>query len=164
MTNMCISAANYIIERTNSYNETRDFKEQVSLTCKRLQKLLYFSDIEYMSRNGGKSMFEDDFFAWPSGPVIPSVYTRFMIYQNGEMKPIIQNKPKELTLQMKLAIDCVLDRTWLLDTLFLIKTSHIVGGPWYNSYDPNDEDHLQIIPKSAIFDYYSKNKLYFLTD
>ena len=72
MTNMCISAANYIVERTNSYNETRDFKDQVSLTCKRLQKLLYFSDVEYMCRNGGKSMFNDNYYAWPSGPVIPS--------------------------------------------------------------------------------------------
>lgn len=164
MTNMCISAANHIVERTNSYNETRDFKDQVSLTCKRLQKLLYFSDVEYMCRNGGKSMFKDDFFAWPSGPVIPSVYSQFMIYQNGEMKTIAQSKPEELTLQMKMAIDSILDKTWSLDTLFLIKTSHVANGPWCNFYDSSDPDHLQVIPKSAIYDYYSKNKLHFITN
>lgn len=160
MTNMCISAANYIVERTNSYNETRDFKDQVSLTCKRLQKLLYFSDVEYMCRNGGKSMFNDNYYAWPSGPVIPSVYTEFMRFQDGVMKPIIPTNNSELTQDMKNAIDETLDKTWIMDTSELVELSHIKNGPWSRFYNPDDEKHIQMIPKNSIYNYYKDIKIF----
>ena len=86
MTVMCIAAANYLIEKTNEYNKDRDFRNRIRMSGKRLQKLLYFSDIEHMKRYN-ISMLRDEFFAWPSGPVIPSVYMRFIQYQSGEMRP-----------------------------------------------------------------------------
>lgn len=39
----------------------------------KLQKLLYFSWLEYYKRNG-TPLFEEEFQAWKYGPVVPSVY------------------------------------------------------------------------------------------
>lgn len=39
----------------------------------KLQKLLYFSWLEYYRRNG-TPLFEEEFEAWKYGPVVPSVY------------------------------------------------------------------------------------------
>ncbi len=39
----------------------------------KLQKILYFSWLEYYKRHG-KPLFEEEFQAWKYGPVVPSVY------------------------------------------------------------------------------------------
>lgn len=159
MTKMCIAAANYIIRRTNDYNKDREYCKQISMTCKRLQKLLYFSEIEYMKRNNGKPMFEDDFHAWPSGPVIPSVYRKFMQFQYGNMIPLESNN-SNLTKEMTDAMDIVLELTYNFDTVDLVDFSHVDGGPWARSYNADDPEHEQIISKEDIRDFYKKRNIF----
>lgn len=153
LTAMCIAAANYIIEATNTFNKANP-NRRISMTCKRLQKILYFSGIEYMKRNNGRSMFADDFHAWPSGPVIPSVYHKFSNCQNGNMQPILDGIHNPLTQAMIDALKYTLERTWDIDTLDLIDISHEEGGPWRRFYNDADAKHEQIIPKTDIYEYY----------
>ena len=161
MTIMCIAAANYLIERTNSYNNSQaNYGNRISMTCKRLQKLLYFSDIEYMKRNNGQSMFNDEYHAWPSGPVIPSVYSRFMKYQDGQMKPIDEENHSPLTQTMKDSLEYILSNSWDMDTIDLIALSHTQGSPWSRFYNENDPKHEQIIPKEEIYNYYQNNNIF----
>ena len=150
---MCVAAANYVINRVNEYNEKYP-NARISMTCKRLQKLLYFSDVFFMKQNNGESMFRDEFYAWPSGPVIPSVYYGFMKYQSGVMSPIEEENDGILTEQMIRAIESVLEETWEMDTLDLVDFSHVDGGPWRKHYCEVDPNHEQIIPKSDIFAFY----------
>lgn len=150
---MCVSIANYIIRQTNAVNSTKQFSEQIPMTSKRLQKLLYFSDIEYMKSHNGQSMFSDDFYAWPSGPVIPSVYYKFMKYQDGTMQPLDESN-ELIDDDVKIAIQTILNRTSNIDTIDLVEYSHIDGGPWAHSYRCDDIDHNQIIDKSAIYEFY----------
>ncbi len=158
MTAMCVSAANYIIELTNNYNKGKAYSERISMTCKRLQKLLYFSDIKYMLDNNGKSMFTDEFHAWPSGPVIPSVYDLFMQYQNGEMIPI-GGSHTPLSEAMKNAITIIFEDTTDIDTYDLVEMSHRANGPWDTAYNPNDENHGQIVSKCEMFEFYKANQI-----
>ena len=153
VTDMCIAAANHIIERINLFNEGKDFRQQVLMTSKRLQKILYFSDILYMLENNKKSMFKDEFYAWPSGPVIPYVYEEFMQYQNGAMRPHTEGKHSRLTPSMISALDRVIDATMTLDTSELIKTSHVEDGPWQSVFDETD---YKLISKSKIYSFYDK--------
>lgn len=146
LTQECQSVANYIIETISLYNSSASYENRIVMTCKRLQKLLYFSDIEFMKQNNGKSMFADDFYAWPSGPIIPSIYNKFMKYQIGEMRPV-EGTYLVIASNMKQAIDNVLMNTQSIDTLDLINYSHIHGGPWSHAYDADDVDHEQIISK-----------------
>lgn len=43
----------------------------------KLQKLLYFSWIEYYREHNGAYLFNDDIEAWKYGPVVPSVYYEY---------------------------------------------------------------------------------------
>lgn len=161
LSKMCIAAANYIIERTNEYNTQNQYDKRVSLTCKRLQKILYFSEVQYMKQNDGQAMFSDEFYAWPSGPVIPSVYYQFMKYQNGEMLP--NETQSSITKEMSDAIDHILENTWDRDTIDLVKDSHVPGGPWSQAYDGTDPEHKQTISKHKIYNYYKNREMFFPT-
>lgn len=153
MTSMCIAAANYIVELTNNYNKGKPYSERIPMTCKRLQKLLYFSDIEYMKMTDGSSMFHDDFYAWPSGPVIPSVYDKFMQYQTGEMIPV-GGEHTPIDDQMKTAIEVVFEKTTNIDTYDLVEQSHVSNGPWELVYSSDDINHHQIISKKEMLRFY----------
>lgn len=159
LSEMCIAAANYIIERTNTYNKQNP-STTIFMTCKRLQKLLYFSEIEFMKRNNGQSMFKDEFHAWPSGPVIPFIYHKFMKYQYGKMDQIQEDGHSSLTQAMIDALEYILQKTWDLDVLDLIETSHIDGGPWRRFYNATDPKHEQIIPKHEIFAFYKTREIF----
>jgi len=162
MTNMCIAAANYIVTLTNQYNEGKPYSEQISMTCKRLQKLLYFSEIEYMKYNNWKPMLKDDFYAWPSGPVIPSVYYKFTQFQDGTMAPI-EGEHTPLTSEMKKAIQKIFEDTAKIDTYDLVEMSHAEDGPWKQVYDPNDKNHGQIITRSSMREFFETRDTLFNT-
>lgn len=160
LTAMCIAAANRIIEKTNEFNNQHDFQDKIFMTCKRLQKILYFCDVEYMQRNFGKSMFKDEFQAWPSGPVIPSVYHQFMQYQTGDMEPIPSEEKENLSKEMMDVIDYVLDKTNGMDTIDLIKLSHVPKGPWSLAYNEKAREHNQTVSKTEMYRFYRSNNLF----
>lgn len=43
----------------------------------KLQKLLYYSEVESLTNRNGVSLFEEDIEKWKLGPVIPQVYHEF---------------------------------------------------------------------------------------
>lgn len=159
MTPMCIAAANYIVELTNSYNDGKAYSLRISMTCKRLQKLLYFSDVAYMKKSNGVSMFRDEFYAWPSGPVIPSVYDEFMQYQTGEMAPV-GGTHSPITPEMKQAIEDVFTQTIDIDTYDLVEMSHVAGGPWCRAYNADDINHNQVISKTEMWEFYRARDIF----
>lgn len=156
---MCIAAANRLVELTNRYNQEKPYGERISMTCKRLQKLLYFSEAEYMRRHNGEAMFSEDFFAWPSGPVIPSVYSKFAQFQNGEMT-IVAGSHTPLTTEMIEVLDYVFNSTIAIDTLDLVEMSHAKDGPWSSAFEDNDPKHMQIVDKSSIYNYYNTRSVF----
>lgn len=157
MTDMCTAAANFIINEINKSNMGKVLRNQVIMSSKRLQKLLYFSEVLYMVEHDGQSMFKDEFYAWPSGPVIPSVYRKFMMYQDGEMRPYAGEVHDTIDTEMETTIRRVLSATQGVDTSELIEKSHIFGGPWQSVYDETDTDYDHIVDKRTIYDYYREN-------
>ncbi|MBQ9107139.1 MAG: SocA family protein [Clostridia bacterium] len=158
MTDMCIAAANYLVELTNRHNESCQYSDQIAMSCKRLQKLLYFSEAEYQKRYAA-SMFDDDFYAWPSGPVIPSVYSRFAQFQTGKMATV-EGAHTPLTQAMEEVLDYVFQKSKTISTSVLVDMSHADGGPWKAVYDENDPQHKQIIDKDAIYTYYTTHVIF----
>lgn len=154
LTEKCMAAADYILEKTENYNCICSAEEKIFMTCARLQKLLYFSEVEYMKRNEGRPMFLDDFYAWPSGPVIPSVYHEYL--QEGREYPVAK-KARDLPRMMKDALDFILEKTWCVDVKELIELSRADGGPWRRFYCNDDCKHSQVVPKCEIFAHYRKN-------
>lgn len=161
LTKKCISVANYIIEETNKYNEGKSLKEKVFLSNKRLQKLVYFCEIQYMKNNYGKPLFEDEYYAWASGPVIPEIYSVFMEYQERDLQPKYEYSDLKLSCDVKKIIDEILNATKDLDTRDLINISNVPGGPYDKVFDYNDIRYEKIISKKSICDYYGERDLVF---
>lgn len=74
----CMAVADYIIDEINKYNQDKLFRDKVLLSTRRLQRLLYFCETEYMIKNNGIPLFEDEFYAWTSGPVIEKIYYAYV--------------------------------------------------------------------------------------
>lgn len=159
ITSKCRSIANYIIEETNKFNEDKSFREQVMISGKRLQKILYFCNIEYMKKHNGEPLFRDNFYAWPSGPVIPDIYYMYIQYQNGENIPRYESKIFKLTAEEINIIDKVLKQTQELDSRDLINITNINDGPWQRYYNEYDSDHNQIIPNEEIYNFYLNKEI-----
>jgi len=156
------AVANYLIEKTNAYNIDKDSRNKILMSGKRLQKLLYFSDIEYMT-HFKKPLIEDFFYAWPSGPVIPIVYTTYIQYQIGEMNPT--NAGYELlSYEERGVLDKIFNDTIDITTSALVNISKVNGGPWDSVYNEFDPEHKQIILKEEILDFYYKGSVKHLFD
>jgi len=161
ITSKCRAVSNYIIEEINKYNEYKKLlREEVIMSTKRLQRLLYLCDVEYMKRNGGTPLFTDDFNAWPSGPVIADAYGVFMQYQDGNMKPMYKGEVIELTDDVKSIIDEILDATKELDTADLMDITNIVDGPWHKVYEEEDKNHRQVVSKEESYNFYVGRNLF----
>lgn len=160
LTLKCRAIANYIIEKINEYNKDKPFKEQVFLHDKKLQKLLYFCEIEYMKENNGKTLFDDEYYAWPSGPVIVEIYTQYIQLKDGKMKTAYEKNEPTLSKDIKLIIDKILELTKDLDTIDLVNISKLPDSPYDKVYDGSDIHHNQKISKKDIYLYY-KDKVLF---
>ena len=82
-----LTIAMYIINRC--------FEEGAPVTNLRLQKLLYFIQLESY-KVYGKQLFNNDIAAWQFGPVVPDVYYKYSVYAG---MPILV-KYTNLTLSM----------------------------------------------------------------
>ena len=158
LTLKCMEIADYIIHKINIYNENRPFRENVLLSARRLQKLLYFWETEYMIKNNGKPLFEDEFYAWPSGPVIEKIYYVYIQDQKGKMNPYHKYDELNLSNDIKCMVDKILEVTKDLDTSELIKISKVIDGPHSKAFVEEDKNHGQIVSKEDTYLYYSKYK------
>lgn len=111
-----------------------------------------------MIRNNGKPLFEDEFYAWPSGPVIEKIYYVYFQEQSGYMNPYHINEEPNLSNEMKCMIDRILEATKDLDTTELIKISKVDGGPHSKAFVEDDKNHGQVVSKEDTYLYYSKYK------
>lgn len=146
MTNKCKTITNYIINEVNLYNADKDLNSTVFLSTKRLNKILFFCDLRYMLLNNGKSMFDEKFYVWPSGPVIPELYREYICLQNENMKPF---KVEEIYLDddIKKVIDEIIDITKDYDTIDLVNLSK---ENWYSNDVLNEP-----LSKADVYNNYS---------
>lgn len=153
MTSLCIDIGNYIINKVNEDNCGKPFKEQVLLSTKRLQKILFFGNVLHMVENNGTPMIEDEFYVWPSGPVIPQVYRKFMMYQDGPMRPNHESN-NMASPEIKDVLDRVLEATQRVDTSVLIQKSLEQGSPCWEMWKENSNEEGCAIDNNLVYAYY----------
>lgn len=158
ITAKCRAVSNYIIEEVNSYNKDKSIQDQVMMSLKRLQRILYLCNIEYMIKYNGKNLFDDYFYAWPTGPVIPGIYYVYIPHIIGKYIPIYEGERIKLANSEKFIIHKILKQTQNISTMDLIKITNISGGPWEQFYNEQDPKHNQVIPSDIIYNYHLNNK------
>ena len=108
-----------------------------------------------MQLNEGKKLFDDDYYAWPSGPVVPEIYYTYVEFQTGEMLPLDEFGGDRLDNEAKKIISDLLLETMNMSTEDLIKYSHVVGGPW----DGHKSDE-SMITKEEIYMFYKGRDIF----
>lgn len=152
----CRLIANYIIEEVNEYNKGKLYSEQIILYTMKLQKLLYYCDIEHMKEHDGTPLLSDQFYAWTNGPTIPGLYHKYTQRKNGEMYPVYDGITMTITEEMKSIADKILEEYKKFSGIDIEEESKVDDGPWALAFDANDKKHNQIISKEEMYNYYSK--------
>lgn len=120
----------------------------------KLQKLLYFIQGCYMRNNNGRELFEDDFQAWVSGPVIPSVYGMFRFYGRGIINKREIKRIPSLSQAAIIVITEVVEELGKEDSFVLSKMTHDSQTAWSiirEKYNLKQYEYSrEIIPKSMI--------------
>lgn len=72
----------YDVNTISNYIICREFESQRSISNLRLQKLLFYCQLNYV-RKMGRPLFEEDLEAWSFGLVVPEIYNKYRIYGGG---------------------------------------------------------------------------------
>lgn len=143
-----IDVANWFVAKANS--EDLGDGNSEGITNLKLQKMLYFAQAAYLSLNGNKPLFADDFKAWDFGPVIEDIYHSFKQSKN---QPI--DKPTNADYVKAVSADTVefLESVWSVFGKFsaakLVQMSH-EHQPWRDANANTDKT----ITKQKIYEYY----------
>lgn len=114
-----------------------------------LQKFLYFCWIEYY-KNNGKHLFDDDFYAWKFGPVIPEIYYDYCAY--GGL-PITERYDIKLD-KVEGAVKQFVDVHCSENPFELVSKSHEPDHAWDLVFNKNGygSGNRQLIPYDLIID------------
>lgn len=176
--NKIIQVSDCFIYNINKYNSSKNIIEQVILSPKRLQKLVYLFEALHMKEHHGKSYLKEDFYAWPHGPAIPILYWKYISINGRQIHPIEDSILPPQKIQE--LINYILELTNNLDTFDLENNINCEGSPWFEvmhgkhkhiekQYDPlyccyieqerEIKPHEQVIPKRKIYQYYKNKKI-----
>lgn len=150
--NKALDVARYIINTSND--------KGYDITNLRLQKILYFVQMEFVIR--GKVCFYDKMEAWDYGPVVPSVYKRFKYngasnidkieycYDDSEGLWNLKRTPysdEVLPKEDREIIDTVIEECYKFNTSALVRISHSQS-PWIEAHEQiNNEITVESIKK-----------------
>ncbi|MBO4569818.1 MAG: DUF4065 domain-containing protein [Clostridia bacterium] len=156
----CLSIANYIIQATNDYNDMQTSLENfVFMSSKRLNKIMFFSDVIYMLEHNGQSMLDEPYYAWPGGPAIITIYNEYIegLDLNMRMQPHNYEGLPELTGEITSVIDTVLQTTNKVGTATLVAESQKLK-PWQVAYKKAEIKNSLIEPvsKESIYNFYKE--------
>lgn len=133
---MAVDIAKYIINKCTI--------EQCPISNLQLQKILYCIQRDFLQND--MLAFDDDFEAWPFGPVIPEVYYRYCGF--GALGICIKYDV-DMDSDYAAIINPIIERKRMMNSWDWSKDINISGKAWNQVYDGGKGDH-KIIPKRLI--------------
>ena len=148
MSTKAIDVANFYIDY---FKDSQD-----PMTKVRIQKFIYYAQVETMVRTG-KCLFKEDFEAWHFGPVIPRISEVFQKKKDGE--PITETIGEQdihifSTEELEILVD-VAKYCGKYSTTELSHKTHIQNGPWAQCH--TEEGKAVTIPKKMMKTFYREN-------
>lgn len=126
-----LDVARYIIDKC--------YREGKPITNLHLQKVLYFVQGEYY-RKTKEFLIDEDFLAWPYGPVLEDVYEEFRWYYASR---IYESHNIEIAENIRKIIDPIIEDKRNKTAGMLVSDSHKKGGAWDKSYDGNKKTVIE---------------------
>ena len=139
-----IDVSNYIIKYTNINNKP--------ITNLKLQKMLYFIQGFYYSSTN-EPFIEEDFEAWPYGPVIRNAYIEYSRFGSLLITDVESDRVNNIDFlpDDKSFLDDIISSLNKYSASELVNASHAKGSPWEKSYK---DETKNIISKEVIRDYF----------
>lgn len=116
----------------------------------KLQKMLYFLDINFLI-NFDKKLIDEDFEAWQYGPVQKEVYDKYSFFAASSIR-IRQEPENDLPEEYKNSIINNIDHLAKIDAWTLVEYSHRDNTPWSKVYRNGAGNH-QKIPNELLREY-----------
>ena len=125
-------------------------KNNNPVTNLKLQKMIYFIWVDYYKQTR-KTLFDDNFYAWQLGPVVPSVYFNYCSYGGLPIIPLFDNHLPDiiLTTDLQSTLPDIIDKYMPLSARTLVDKTHADGTPWSIVFD-NGRGNRSEIPFSLI--------------
>ena len=144
------TVADYILSKL-------DINAGDSITHLKLQKLVYYSQVYHLVRNG-ESLFDEPIEAWAHGPVVRALYDRFKNYEWQTIPPseINSNPFDEIPKESRDIIDEVYEEYGECSARRLEDLTHSEK-PWKEAYGdrPIGAACNEAIDHQSIKDFYS---------
>lgn len=123
-----------------------------NMTNMRVNKLLFFAQGWSLAKRNGKPLFNDDFYAWDYGPVVPEIYRKYKVAGRGKIQGVDNENYDEnfSDEENQLLID-VLREYSKYSTSGLVSLSHKAGSPWDKARKISKD---KLIPKDDIKAYF----------
>lgn len=122
-----------------------------------LQKILYFLQSVYCRASEGRLLFDDEFEAWPYGPVLRAVYREFSRFGGDVIDDHRNVESPGFSGGAKTFIDAGIEELRTKSPWELVRISHAPGSPWAQVYRDGD-GYKDIIPNSLIVEAATKEK------
>ena len=140
------AVAAYLIRKANTMGEgNAELSGNNDLTNLKLQKLLYFAQLEHL-RKTGEPLFDDKIEAWKYGPVVKNVYDRLRVcgaYIITELD-VDLSAADELSKNMQDFLDDFWVRYRGRSAWSLVEETHASGSPWDKVYRQGQGNHEEI--------------------
>jgi uncharacterized phage-associated protein len=130
----------------------RAFRENITVTPMKLQKMMYFIYRDYL-KEIKEPLFTERFMTWKYGPVLDSVYTEYKRYRGGT--PIkrygnfngVYAIDEGTEIELSRFLTDIWNKCRLLGAVELSRLTHKEGSAWYAAFQKNapllvDEDIL----------------------
>lgn len=110
------------------------------ITNLQLQKILYFTWIDYYKEGNGRLFEDKPFEAWKYGPVVREVYYEYWL--NVARLIFITKEPEDNMSDVSDFLLKSLRKYRSKSTRELVELSHKSGSPWDKCYDPNKKEEI----------------------
>lgn len=141
--------ASYLVSLRNSDENSGKY---FSLSNLKMQKILYFCQGVYQAMFNNTLIDDHKFEAWPYGPVIPQLYSRFSKYGQTDISDSEAQSYKLTQDEIN-----VINRVWNLlknkDAYALVDATHIPGSPWATVYNDKNRSN-KVISNNLIREYF----------
>jgi uncharacterized phage-associated protein len=115
----------------------------------KLQKILYFVQAEFLVAMN-RACFDDDIEAWDHGPVVPAVYSQYMIFSSTNIPDQGHDGFEVISRQDKNHLDAIIDTAAKYSASWLEKVA-CRQKPWINACKRDNK----VIKRTEIKEYFS---------
>lgn len=120
-------------------------KEEDPISNLQLQKVLYFTWVEYYKKTG-KILFLDDICAWQFGPVVPEVYYEYCAYGGRPINIMCETAISDSDTEI---LNDIVEKYIKIPVNKLVDMTHQKGTAWDMVYQ-NGAGNRKVIPFELI--------------